>query len=93
MKSYKVKYSKQAEKFIKKNKTIGIRFVKVFYDISTDPYNVYNYDIKRYVSKNYDDIFRLRIGQYRAIFRIVNDVLIIKVFTIDVRGQIYKKNI
>lgn len=93
MKSFKIKYSKQAEKFIKRNKAIGLRFMKAFIEILEDPYEISNYDIKRYKSNNFKDIFRLRIGQYGAIFRIVEDEIIIKVFTIDKRGDVYKKKI
>lgn len=93
MKSFKVKYSKQAEKFLKKNRAVGLRFMKAFIEISEDPYEISNFDIKKYKSKNFNDIFRLRIGQYRAIFRIVDDEIIIKVFTIDKRGDVYKKKI
>jgi mRNA interferase RelE/StbE len=34
--------------------------------------------------------FRLRIGGYRAIFRKLNDVLIIEVLKVGSRGDIYK---
>lgn len=67
--------------------------MKAFIEISEDPYEISNFDIKRYKSKNFNDIFRLRIGQYRAIFRIVDEEIIIKVFTIDKRGDVYKKKI
>lgn len=92
MKSFKVKYSPQAEKFIKKNKSVGIRFMKAFSEIAEDPYLTNNYDIKKYKLKNFNDIFRLRIGQYLAIFRIIKNEIIIKVFVIDKRGSIYKKS-
>ena len=37
------------------------------------------------------DIFRLRIGDYRAIFRVIDEEIVIFVFTIDSRGDIYKE--
>lgn len=88
--SYKVKYHKKAYKFIKENKLIGLRFVKAFCDISNDIKNVTKYDIKKLHNPIYNDIFRLRIGKYRAVFRIINKEIIIFVFDIDSRGQIYK---
>lgn len=91
MSFYKVKYSRFAAKFIKKNKAIGIRFFKAFAEIAEDRGNVQSYDVKKFHSKNYDDIFRLRIGDYRAVFRIVDDVLLVYVFDIESRGEIYKK--
>lgn len=91
MSFYKVKYSKSAEKFIKKHKPIGLRFFKAFSELAEDKANVQLYDIKKFHSKDYDDIFRLRIGDYRAIFRIVDNELLVFVFEIGSRGDIYKK--
>ena len=47
--------------------------------------------MKKFHSKNYDDIFRLRIGDYRAVFHIVDDELLVYIFDIGSRGDIYKK--
>lgn len=88
---YRVKYSKSAEKFIKKNKAIGIRFFKAFVELSQDRKKMQSYDVKKFRSKNYDDIFRLRIGDYRAIFRVVDDELLVYVFDVGARGDVYKK--
>ncbi len=91
MNFYRVKYSKSAEKFMKKNKAIGIRFFKAFAELAEDRGNLQFYDVKKYQSKNYENIFRLRIGDYRAVFRIVDNELIVYVFDIGSRGDIYKK--
>lgn len=91
MNFYKIKYSNSAEKFIKKNKTIGIRFLKAFEVIKTNRENIRFYDIKKFHSKQYNDIFRLRIGDYRAVFRIIDERLLVYVFDIGSRGDIYKK--
>ena len=91
MSFYKVKYSKSAEKFIKKNKAIGIRFFKAFAELSEDRKKIQSYDVKKFHSKSYDDIFRLRIGDYRAVFRIVDNELLVYVFDIGARGDVYKK--
>ena len=80
--SYKVLYCKSAIKFIKQNKAIGIRFMKAFNEIADNILVVNQYDIKRYNHKDYDDIFRLRIGKYRAIFRVIKDEIIINVIDI-----------
>ena len=91
MSFYKVKYSRDAEKFIKKNKAIGIRFFKAFAELAEDKNNIRSYDVKKFHSKNYNDIFRLRIGGYGAIFRVIDNELFIFVFDIGSRGDIYKK--
>lgn len=91
MSFYKIKYSKSAEKFIKKNKAIGIRFFKAFAELAENKKNIQFYDVKKFQSKNYDDIFRLRIGDYRAIFRVIDNELLVYIFDIGTRGDIYKK--
>ena len=91
MSFYKVKYSKSAEKFIKKNKAIGIRFFKAFTELSYNKENIKFYDVRKFHSKSYYDILRLRIGDYRAIFRIIDNELLVYVFDIGSRGDIYKK--
>lgn len=91
MSFYVIKYSKSAEKFLKKNRMIGIRFFKAFEEVAQDVENIKFYDVKKFHSKQFDDIFRLRIGDYRAVFRIVNNELIVYVFEIGTRGDIYKK--
>ena len=88
--SYKVRYSKEAEKFIIKNKAIGIRFMKAFSEIAEDYSRISWYDIKRFHHKSYSDIFRLRLGSYRSVFRVIKDEIIILVITIGPRGDVYK---
>lgn len=46
-------------------------------------------DIKKL--KGYDDLLRLRVGDYRIIYTIDNGKLIIYVIDIDNRGDIYKR--
>ena len=90
MNSFKIRYSKDAKKFIMKNKLVGIRFMKAFDDIASDIMNVKYYDIVKFKSNMFNDVFRMRIGKYRAIFRVINNELLIFVFVIDSRGGVYK---
>lgn len=46
-------------------------------------------DIKKL--KGYDDLLRLRVGDYRIIYTIDNGKLIVYVIDIDNRGDIYKR--
>ncbi|MDE6601083.1 MAG: type II toxin-antitoxin system RelE/ParE family toxin [Lachnospiraceae bacterium] len=46
-------------------------------------------DIKKL--KGYDDLLRLRVGDYRIIYTVDNGKLIIYVIDIDNRGDIYKR--
>ncbi len=89
---YKIKYDKDALKFIKKNKQMGHKFQIAFIEITTDIKNNFiKYDIKKL--KNISNTYRLRISKYRAIFRIVNDQLLILILDIDNRGDIYKSHL
>lgn len=87
---YKVIYHKKAKKFILSNKLAGLKFMEAFEKIGEDKTNLKYYDIKKYNHKNYNDIFRLRIGQNRAVFRIVDDEIVVYVLNIGSRGDIYK---
>jgi len=40
--------------------------------------------------KGYNDLFRIRIGMYRVIYSVENDVLVIQVIAIGHRKDIYK---
>lgn len=86
-KLYKVIYSKKSQKFIKKNNKEGIKFFRIFEEISHDRSNMQFYDIKNMVDSS---SYRLRIGKYRALFEIIEDEIIILVIDIGSRGQIYK---
>ncbi len=88
--SYKIIYHKKAEKFVKGNKIIGLKFMQAFEDIALDVKNMHKYDIVTYHCKDFNDIFRIRIGKYRAVFRVIKNDLVIFVFDIDSRGGIYK---
>lgn len=85
---YKILYSKESEKFLKKHKKEGLNFLKAFKEISENDLNSTRYDIVIY--KGYKDHFRLRIGTYRAIFEVNQDIITIKVIKIGSRGDIYK---
>ena len=83
----KVIYSKKSKKFIEKNKKDGLKFFKAFDEISQDLENIKYYDIKNLKTK--ENIFRLRIGKFRALFSKRDDQLIILVINIGSRGEIY----
>jgi len=73
---------------MQKNKTVGIKFHKVFSEIASNMENVDLYDIKNL--KGTETLRRLRIGKYRAIFEVRDNEVIILVLDIDSRGGIYK---
>jgi len=79
-----MKLSKHADKYLKKlDKTTEKRILDALENLKEKPPKG---DIKPY--KGHSGFFRLKVGGYRAIFCIKNDI--INVVEIDSRGQIYK---
>lgn len=87
MTSYKIIFAKKALKFIEKNRLDGLKFYKAFEEIAEDKNNIFNYDIKKLTN---NDAFRLRIGKYEALFKVDETRIVIFVFDIASRGDIYK---
>lgn len=80
--TFNIELSKKARKFIEKQpKPQQIRILKA---ISKLPEG----DIKLLSGKK--DTFRLRVGDYRVIYTLKNEILLITVVNVGNRGQIYK---
>ena len=41
--------------------------------------------------KDYKDIYRIRVGEYRVLFQVKDEVLLILVVKVGKRGEIYKR--
>ncbi|MCH5138547.1 type II toxin-antitoxin system RelE/ParE family toxin [Clostridiaceae bacterium UIB06] len=80
--NYNVKLTKKAEKYIKKqDKDTQKRLIKAIVELPEG-------DIKKL--KGMDELYRLRVGDFRVIFEKKDTELIIIVVDIGNRGQIYK---
>ena len=87
--SYKVLYTSEVKKFIKKNKVIGLKFFEAFTELSKNSnLRASSFDIV--VMQGYKNVYRLRIRQYRAIFTVAKEIKILKVMKIDSRGDVYR---
>ncbi len=87
--SYKIIYNKKAQKFLSSHKQEAVKFIKTFEELSLKyQWAIQKFDIKSL--RGYDDVYRLRIGKYRAIFRVLDDKLVIYVVDIRSRGDVYK---
>lgn len=69
---------------------MGLKFYKAFQELTENKDTVKKYDIKKFHCDN-DYSYRLRIGNYRALFEVHKDTIIVLVLDIDSRGDIYKK--
>ncbi len=87
--NYKLELKKNAIKFLEKHPKERDNFINAFRNIANGKEK--NYDIKKL--EGYTDFYRLRLGKYRAIYTIRNDELVIIVFFIGSRGDIYKSGV
>ena len=79
--SYKIVIEKPAMKFLQKQKQKE-RLLRAIQGLP------YIGDIKP--MSGHDNLYRLRVGSYRVLYTIEDDVLIVRVLTIGNRGDIYK---
>ncbi len=86
---YSVEYHKRVIKFLaKKDLKFKIQVLDIFDDIAKNPH-ASNYDIKPFKNAQ-NNKYRLRIGKYRFIYKIINEEICIYVDDADSRGGIYK---
>ncbi|UWD34066.1 type II toxin-antitoxin system RelE family toxin [Mesomycoplasma molare] len=88
---FNVIYLKDAKKFIRKNGAYGLRFMKLFERLAENKKNLASkkFDVKL-LTKCKKKAYRARIGNYRAVFKVIENDLLIMVVDIDSRGEIYK---
>lgn len=88
MKKLRIVVHKRAEKFFKKHNEIKEKFKNNI--IEKIKFNK-EVDIRKLVG--YEDLYRMRIGQFRVIYRVTEDnlLIIIEVENAGARGDIYKK--
>ena len=81
--TYRIIIEKKAEKFIRKQeKKEQERLLRAIYQLPDGT------DVKKL--KGFD-LFRLRVGSYRVIYSIDNEIKIIAIKNIDNRGDVYKR--
>lgn len=81
--TYKIKIKKKPQKFIdKQDKTQQKRIYKAIYSLP-------NGDVKKMQTK--EDLYRLRVGEIRFVYKIIEDEILITIIDADNRGDIYKK--
>ncbi|MCK5536855.1 MAG: type II toxin-antitoxin system RelE/ParE family toxin [Bacteroidales bacterium] len=86
--AYKLLIHKNVTKFLKKC-PIKQQIISKFELLKQNPYPNQELDIK--IIQGYENLYRLRVGKYRFIYKIQNDELIIFILKAGSRGDIYKK--
>ncbi len=87
--AYRVRLHKRATKaLLSLPKPLRTEFGRRIDLLAENPYRHPALDIKRL--QGFDAIYRLRIGQYRLIYEIVDEELLVIVLKIGPRGDVYK---
>jgi len=82
-----IEYRRAARKALTKlPRAVADQFLAAFEALATDP-GRRDLDVKPMIAR---DGHRLRIGRYRALFRIERDRMVILVLEIGPRGDVYK---
>jgi len=83
---FQIIWSESAADGLRKlDRTVAKRIYKKVSQLGENPYH---FDVKKMVGEPY---FRLRVGDYRIVFDIQNDMLRILVLKVGHRKNIYKK--
>ena len=87
-KMYDIVLSKDAQKFISKQDAVSKRRLRdALLELADNPF--VNRNVKRL--RGTHDLLRLRVGNYRIVFSVEEDRMMIMVIDIDNRGDVYKR--
>lgn len=68
---FDIRFSKVAGKYLKKlDQITKERIKKTLLELAENPYKAKHLDVKKLA--NYEDAYRLKIGKYRAMYKIIN---------------------
>jgi mRNA interferase RelE/StbE len=83
---YTIQIDKDAEKVLRRQgRTTRERLVKAILVLAGDPHPSNSHKLE-----GYHDLYRLRVGDWRIIYQIVNEQLLILVLEIGSHGEIYR---
>jgi mRNA interferase RelE/StbE len=84
---YKIEWKHSARKELKKLKKDDIpRIIKAVEDLSLNPYPPGTRKLQ-----GCEYLYRIRVGKYRIVYSVKNEVLVIEIIRIGHRKDIYKK--
>lgn len=85
---YKLKLSKEVDKFLDKHRDIWKRLDEKMLQIRENPHHPIWVDVKPYTG--YPNNYRLRIGKYRFLYEVIDDQVLVYFYDADSRGDIYR---
>lgn len=84
---FKVIFRKEVEKYIKKlDKPTRLRIRNAIFDLAENPY----LDKNVKPLEGGESLFRKRVGDFRIVFLVENEQLIIVIVNVSSRGDVYK---
>jgi len=85
---YEIKFSTDSEKYLRKlDKPSRVRILNHLKILAENPRNP-ELDIKKMQGRL--NLYRLRIGTYRVLYNVKDDLLLVYIVTIGSRGDVYK---
>ena len=85
--TYKLEFKKSAIKDLKKlNQSEAKKIMLKIKELSTDP-RPFNC-----VKLTNEDKYRIRVGDYRVLYEIIDDILVVNVVKVKHRREVYRKN-
>jgi len=86
---YKVILNKKVIKFLQRRSESEKKSIKRKIDLlKQNPIKNENLDIKQL--KGVENVYRLRIGKIRLVYQVLNEKLVVILFSAGMRGDIYK---
>ena len=83
---YTIQIDKDAEKVLRRQgRTTQERLVKAILVLADDPHPASSRKLE-----GYHDLYRLRVGDWRIIYQVINDQLLILVLEVGSRGEVYR---
>ena len=83
---YTIQIDKDAEKILRRQgRTTIERLVKAILVLADDPHPANSRKLE-----GYHDLYRLRVGDWRIIYQVINDQLLILVLEVGSRGEVYR---
>jgi mRNA interferase RelE/StbE len=90
---YKIKIGKRALKELERlPKNIVVKFKEKFTELAKDPYNVggvTKITAPKTLGLDLNEVYRVRIGDYRAVYSVENDILLIHIWKTAHRKEVY----
>ena len=85
---YTIQIDRTVEKTLRKQpRNLAARLVKVIYALADNPHPTNSLKLE-----GYDKLYRLRVGDWRIIYQVDGDQLLIIVLEIGSRGGIYRND-